>query len=30
MSKSFIMQLKVDGPRLTATASRKIVMERRV
>ena len=29
-SESFVMQLKVDGPRLAATASRKIVMERRV
>ena len=26
-SQSFVMQLDIDGPRLTATASRKIVME---
>jgi hypothetical protein len=29
-SECFIMQLEVDGPKLAATASRKIVMERRV
>jgi hypothetical protein len=29
-SKSFVMQLEIDRPRLTATASRKIVMERRM
>jgi len=29
-SESFIMLLEVDGPRLAATTSRKIVMERRV
>ena len=29
-SESFVVPLEVDGPRLVATASRKIVMERRV